>query len=495
MNHLARWALKASVFGVLGACGGSPYHHQAQVVQAPPTPCVRCDCRPRKVARPRENLLRMIVRLDPKEEVRCKQAPPQRVATNETTEQELKALDPLAKFLKKDLGKDLRQIERIGDTSLYLATIRPNARASLECNPHVAKASKERVGRAMLDTSVPSIGGDSPAVSAATGKDFIVAVLDSGVAAEHPFLGGRVKELCFAKECPPGIHPAAPRTYHGTHVAGVIAGSPLEVEGADGRRHSLRGVAPQAEILAVQIFDRSEDPEECGSADVCYVSYESSQIRALSYLAAHISDTYPNLAAVNLSIGDGENHPEACTDDNRQEFIDSLTAQGVAVVVATGNNYAGPGVDRPACVPNAIAVAATTSERPAAGGEPDDNNKVPTALQNGVPTDIMAPGVEVFSSTSFFEGKAVYQPGTGTSVAAPHVAGAIAALRSLPSRPLLPQIVRAMLNGPKMPDGRFNPALARPRLDLGVAVETLSAQGGKGSGISRTDDGRRLQPN
>lgn len=434
----------------------------------------------------------MIVQLDAIEQTRCPEppAPRQHVAASE---KELKALDPLSRQLKQALGSDLKQIERIGNTPLYAATVEREALPTLKCNPHVAKAAKERVSRSSLDKSLPSIGSDAaPPPLQAAGNGFMVAVLDSGVAAEHPFLGARVQELCFARHCPGphDPHPAAPRTYHGTHVAGIIAGSPLDVEAGDGKMHKLRGVASQAEILAVQIFDRSDDPDECPGSDVCYVSYEASQLKALSYLAEHVTDKYPNLAAVNLSLGDGENHNRICDtehgekqEDFRQKYIDVLTSNGVAVVAAAGNRWAGPGVDRPACLRNVIAVAATTSEKPAPKGEPDNTTKVPTALQNGEPTDIMAPGVGVFSSTSFFGGKALYQPGTGTSVAAPHVSGAIAALRSLPSKPTLQQILDALAKGPQMPDPRFRQHFARPRLDLAAAIEVLKAQGEKTPGI------------
>jgi len=379
--------------------------------------------------------------------------------------------DELAAQVRSDMGADLLELRRLGGGSQFLAVLKPKPEAldKLKCLKHVAEAEDERVNRVMLDSSLPVIHADAAYDSGATGKGFAVAVLDTGVAVDHPFLKGRVKEeLCFAKTCPTGPHLAAPLGHHGTHTAGVIAGVKVQLPGSYGASRILHGVAPGAEIIAVQVFDRIDDPVACLGAEACVVSYEASQIAALDYFARKLKKgELKDLAAINLSLGDGENEDRPC-EDPRRRLVNFITRKGVAVVVAAGNSYPGqPGVAHPACIDKAIAVAAT-----------DDSKQVPTGLQNGAMTDLLAPGVLVTAGSRVVDGRAIYTEETGTSVAAAHVSGAIAALRSLPSHPQLEQVIDALRNtGEKVSDERFGSKTEKPLIDLNKAAETLRAGG------------------
>jgi len=108
------------------------------------------------------------------------------------------------------------------------------------------------------------------------GSGFMVAILDTGVDAMHPFLAGRVAEgACYSSTvrntsttvCPngqeqqtgpgAGINCPVDLCWHGTHVAGVVAGSGAAAG------VSFSGVAPGAQIMAVQVFSRFDDPVQC----------------------------------------------------------------------------------------------------------------------------------------------------------------------------------------------------------------------------------------
>jgi subtilisin family serine protease len=115
-----------------------------------------------------------------------------------------------------------------------------------------------------LADSVPLINADDAAALGADGNGQAIAILDTGVERNHAFFGGRVvAEACFSSNstadgattvCPGGATTSTapgsaapcghPRCDHGTHVAGIAAGQ-------DANR---RGVAPAADLLAVQVF-------------------------------------------------------------------------------------------------------------------------------------------------------------------------------------------------------------------------------------------------
>ncbi|GGZ21934.1 proprotein convertase P-domain-containing protein [Streptomyces poonensis] len=297
----------------------------------------------------------------------------------------------------------------------------------------VISVSEDEAVPPALDGSVPLIGGDQAIAAGLTGEGSAIAILDTGVATSHPFLEGRVvAEACFSpidavsgatSLCPDGTAEqegtgaadsgsgpcaAIEGCDHGTHVAGIAAGNGDGLSGAP-----ASGVAPGADIIAIQVFSRFDSPQYCEAVGTtpCIRSYTSAQIAALEKVYEWQQAGTPVVAA-NLSLGSSM-YSEACTGDARRPVIDKLLGAGVATVVAAGNNGSEDGVNAPACVPSAIAVGSTT-----------DNDEISSFSNRGPLLDVFAPGSGIVSSVL-----SGYGAKSGTSMAAPHVAGALAVLR------------------------------------------------------------------
>ncbi|MGW2302891.1 S8 family serine peptidase [Streptomyces sp. NPDC001809] len=305
----------------------------------------------------------------------------------------------------------------------------------LNADPNVVSVSEDVPVAPTLDESARTIGSDRTFAAGKTGAGTTVAVLDTGVDADHPFLSGRVTgEACFSVTdasvgstslCPDGTgEQAGPGSAdvetgpcatmgavcsHGTHVAGIVAGDGTGVAGAP-----QRGVAPDANILAIQVFSKFTSDERCGGAgkSPCVLSFTSSQVKALEKVLA-LKRAGTDIVAANMSLGNGR-WANACFTDARKAIIDNLLAEGVATVVAAGNNGYADAVNAPGCIPSALTVGSTT-----------DDDQLSSFTNRGGLLDLLAPGTGIVSSVpgGGFASK------DGTSMAAPHVAGALAVLR------------------------------------------------------------------
>ncbi|MEU9291484.1 proprotein convertase P-domain-containing protein [Streptomyces sp. NPDC048275] len=304
----------------------------------------------------------------------------------------------------------------------------------LAANPRVVSVTEDIPVPPTLNESVPLIGGDKAVAAGKTGAGTAIAILDTGVATKHPFFGNRVKtEACYSVSddsygatslCPDGTteqegagsanSEAGPCATmgdvcsHGTHVAGIAAGNGAGISGAP-----VRGVAPGADLIAIQVYSRFDSEDYCGAgASPCVLSFTSSQIKGLEKVSA-LKAAGTNVIAANLSLGAGRWTSE-CDSDPRKVIIDTLLTRGVATVVAAGNNGYTDAVSAPGCVTSAVTVGATT-----------DADQLATFTNRGPLLDYFAPGTNIVSSVP----GGGYASMNGTSMAAPHVAGALAILR------------------------------------------------------------------
>jgi len=235
--------------------------------------------------------------------------------------------------------------------------------------------------------------------------DVDVAVIDTGIDLEHPDLnvwGGVNCTLSILNAyCAAG---GDDDHYHGTHVAGTIAA----IDNGDG----VVGVAPGARLWAVKVLNKR------GSG------WSSWIIAGIDWVAEH-ADT---IEVANMSLG-GAGFSQA-----EYDAIQGAVNAGVAFAVAAGNddddanNYSPGGFD------NVLSVSALAdfNGEPGGGAAPTCRSDVDDTLADfsnwGPEVDVTAPGVCILSTYPLEKGE--YGTISGTSMASPHVAGALALLAS-----------------------------------------------------------------
>lgn len=332
-----------------------------------------------------------------------------------------------------------RVLETAQSPHFFVAEVDSQSLDKLKKDARVQAVYKDELSMPSLDASTTLIRSNRANQAGWNGTGTTIAVLDTGIDRDHPFFAGRiVDEACFSSSsasdgtvslCPnnqpsqtgPGAADAettqcivngANACSHGTHVAGIAAGR--MTTGAPSS-----GVAPEARLLPIQVFSRVDNPLTCalgGAPTPCFLSYTSDQKLALEYVS-RVVRTH-NIAAVNMSLGGGRPYSQACDADPsagavKSEF-DTLVGLGVAPVVAAGNSGFTNGVASPACISTAVTVGAT-----------DDADALAPFTNRGPLLDLFAPGVAINSAVP----DDVYGDKSGTSMSAPHVAGAFALMR------------------------------------------------------------------
>ena len=305
----------------------------------------------------------------------------------------------------------------------------------LRKNPNIDAVFMDEPAPLLLHRSLGKLEIPNAHRAGALGTGETVAILDTGVNYRHPFLKDTlVSEGCFSTAsstvysvsslCPndlevdlrpgsglPCDQDLSTDCNHGTHVAGIALGRPGSYAG-----HALSGVAPGAGLISIQAFTRFDDIAVCGSIErtPCIRSLVSDQLEALTHLATLAREH--RIAAVNLSVGVGR-YERRCDDSPIGTAIERLRELGIFTVAASGNNAFYNAIASPACVSAAVAVAASEAE----------GIQVATHYANtSMLVDFLAPGTGILSALA----TGGFGPGTGTSLAAPHLAGALALLRS-----------------------------------------------------------------
>ena len=339
-------------------------------------------------------------------------------------------------------------------------------------SPLVESVEEDGLSPATLSESIPIIEADSVWDLGYSGAGQAVAVLDTGVDNTHPDLAGKVvSEACYSTTstsldattlCPngnedqvgngAGVACSSSGCSHGTHVAGIVA--------ANG---SVQGVAKDAKIIAIQVFTLFNNPQYCGFSGSCVLSFTSDQIAGLErVLELHESGGMDNnIASVNMSLGNG-NYSDVC-NGAIQGIIDNLRAVGIATIVASGNGYHTNGIASPACISSAISVGATTK-----------SDTIPNYSNSADILDLLAPGS--FIESTLPGGSTGWK--SGTSMAAPHVAGAFAVLKPVAQDASVNDILNVLkATGRQIEDWRPgipNSPRITPRINLKKALERLA---------------------
>jgi subtilisin family serine protease len=333
-----------------------------------------------------------------------------------------------------DLGVDAAERAVRLTTLPYLAlTVTARELQMLARHPGVISIHEDRLLGVSWQENHELIGAPIAWQNGYDGAGQTIAILDTGVASQHPMLAGKVvAEACFSAHdpelrvtttCPnaevhqigPGAAAPCDATIedcaHGSHVAGIAAG----------QGEVIRGVAHGAHIIAIQVFHVIDSPTRCSLLNAeapCIGSYSSSIIQALEHIYA-LRDSWP-IAAVNLSLSSlGVTVYGTCDDEPTEPFIAKLRAAGIATIVAAGNDGQAQGLSAPACAPSAISVGAVSD------GSRLPPDLVSTFSNSSSYLDLLAPGEDILSAAL----TGGYMAMSGTSMAAPHVAGGWTLLR------------------------------------------------------------------
>jgi subtilisin family serine protease len=296
----------------------------------------------------------------------------------------------------KTLNADAVQTPKQDTSELWAAVTNGDRAAS-----GIAHVWLDGVRRASLDKSVPQIGAPKAWAAGYDGKGVKIAVLDTGVDADHPDLKTQVIESKnFSTAADANDHFG-----HGTHVASIAAGTGAMSHG------KYKGVAPGAKILNGKVLDDS------GSGD------DSGILAGMEWAAAEGADI------VNLSLG-GQDTPEI---DPLEAEVNKLSAEkGILFAIAAGNE--GPqSIGSPGSADAAITVGAVDGNDKLA----DFSSTGPRVGDGAIKPDVTAPGVDITAAAApgsvidkeVGENPPGYLTISGTSMATPHVAGAAAILK------------------------------------------------------------------
>jgi subtilisin family serine protease len=234
-----------------------------------------------------------------------------------------------------------------------------------------------------------------------TGQGIVVASMDSGVDVNHPDLAARWRGGTNSWYDPYGQHPLSPvdPSGHGTWTMGVMVGG-------DAGGTSI-GVAPGARWISVKIFNDS------GSATATAIH------KGFQWLLDPDGD--PNTADAPRVVNNSWTFGSPGCNLEFEPDLSALRAAGILPVFAAGNG--GPGSNTsysPANNPSAFAVGSVDNN----GLIASVSSRGPSSCGGQIFPDVVAPGVNIHTSDLF----GMYFNSSGTSLAAPHVAGGLALL-------------------------------------------------------------------
>ena len=293
---------------------------------------------------------------------------------------------------------------------LPIVAMRVRDRATLEAIervPGVRRVEPDRAHTASVLPSLTMIGQPAAIARGADGRGYSVAVLDTGADYTHPDLGacaaaGPACPVVVAQDFATADGTLDDSVRHGTNVSAIV-----------------HLVAPGARIIALDVF-------------VGRTASSTHIAAALDWVIANRS-THA-IAAINMSLGYG-GFTGPCPDDVLAVAVQRVRAAGIVPVVASGNSYYADALASPACAPAAVSVGAV------------DGAGVPASFSNAASfLTLMAPGTSISAGGVNM---------SGTSQAAPHVAGSIVALLSAyPSDGVDALVARLVGTGVTTPDAR-----------------------------------------
>ncbi|TAJ53157.1 MAG: hypothetical protein EPN60_04220 [Nevskiaceae bacterium] len=353
--------------------------------------------------------------------------------------------------------------------------VRPQRRLKLDLYGSVAQMNARGVEIAE-EVGPKGCAVERPGV---TGAGVTVAVIDSGIFSAHPALLGRVTAgrnfefsqlqrqsggVLTAEEWDQYAEATGPSALqdevgHGTHCAGIIGGDGTGASGLD-----LRGVAPGVNLVSLKIASAANGIVED-------IGFEANAVMAIDYLVRHREDL-GNVRVASNSWGLLEEEFQAPllgpTDfDPVKLAVQNAVAENIVMVFAAGNDGGGPDQDTLRPVPTAMEEVITVASACKADHGSCESGHVNSFTSRGNGVDIAAPGDQILATMSpasvlaplgqategdYFgdspqdqvQNRAFYMRLSGTSMAAPHIAG-VAALLLEAAPELSPAQLRELL--------------------------------------------------
>ena len=355
--------------------------------------------------------------------------------------------------IRAALGPDVELVQDYEHLGAFVATFRSEATL-------LAALRSNLVREVTADTSLPPTSAStslssnpsgifaSPGIgspSTFTGAGVAVGVLDSGVdPASYPqyFPPGSVAQTYEAAP----DDAAADDLGHGTHVSSIVL-----------------LMAPQAKVYVADVFH--VQPLVPGGTEVGNRALWSNVLAGMDWLIG-LRQSGVNLRAVNISLGGGHYPPRICSD---RFHLAEAYAAGIIPVGSAGNSAFRTEDDKPTtvyqsgigstgCDPNLLSVGSVTNGSCGDGAV----DQVSRFSQSSEALDILAPGDCILAAGGVK---------SGTSMAAPHVAGAVAVLASARATSSYELWTALISTGPLITDP--NSGITRHRLDIPSAVDYL----------------------
>jgi subtilisin family serine protease len=324
--------------------------------------------------------------------------------------EENNSIDPVEFYNSelKDTGTELLYVYYNVVKGLAIKIPNEKVLEQLKNNPLVEYMGNDRKISAFIDThienqiipeSVDRVDGESLNIIGINSNfvDADIAILDTGIDLDHADLN-----VFHERSFIPGTINADDDHGHGTHLSGVAA--------AKDNSFGIVGIAPGARLWAIKVLESS------GMGEI------STLIKGLDY----INQNQNQVDVAVLSLGC------ECESGALDIAINNSIKAGITIVVAAGNEGKDAGTFTPANNPEVITVSAIADTDGKCGGKgpstPYGADDMLASFSNyGDVVDISAPGVDIYST---FKSNS-YTKLTGTSMAAPHVAGAAALYISL----------------------------------------------------------------
>ncbi|MER5352867.1 S8 family serine peptidase [Kitasatospora sp. NPDC002551] len=358
--------------------------------------------------------------------------------------------------LRADKARTGELWQRLGPAAAA-PTVAPDPAGTAELAPGVAKIWLDGKVGAALDRSTAQIGAPEAWRSGLTGRGVKVAVLDSGVDGGHPDLAGSIGESSDFTGGATGVKDA---DGHGTHVASIVGGDGAAAEGR------FKGVAPDAELLVGKVLDDEGRGQE------------SWVLQGMEWAAARAP-------IVNLSLTGA---PTDGTDPMAQAVNTLSERYGTLFVAAAGNSGRAGTVGSPGSADAALTVGAVDRADRLA----PLSSQGPRTGDHAVKPDITAPGTDIVAARA--AGTTGQNPVgdhytaiSGTSMAAPHAAGAAALLLQQHPDWRGPQLKAALTSSARPAADQSSYQQGAGRLDVARATAQTVLATAESTGIRFTD--------